>query len=112
MDIEDVIDGVTDDLSEIVVVASEDVRRFIAEQGGELYLWVSRHGFGRFQIALLEASTDRPRDDELEWRRLPAQLFDLQFDARRRHWPRTLVLELDGHGRKVCAYWNGQAWVG
>ncbi len=112
MDVEDVIDGVTDDLSEIVVVASEDVRRFIAEQGGELYLWVSRHGFGRFQIALLEASTDRPGNEELEWCRVPAQLFALLLDARRRHWPRTLVLELDAHRRKVSAYWNGQGWVG
>jgi hypothetical protein len=112
MDIQDVIDGVTDDLSEITVVASEDVRRFIAEQSGELYLWVSRHGVGRCQIALLEASTERPGKDDLEWRCLPAHLFYLQLEANRRYWPRTLVLEFDRRGTKVCAYWNGQAWVG
>jgi hypothetical protein len=113
MDIEDVIDGVTDDLGEITVVAAEDVRRLIAEQGGDLYLWVSRHGgLGRCQIALLEASTERPPNKRLTFRRLPAQHFDLQLEADRRFWPRTLVIEFSGHGGKVCAYWNGQGWVG
>jgi len=113
MDIDDCIDGVTDDPGEMTVVASEDVRRFIAEQGGDLYLWVSLHGpAGRCRIALLEASTLRPPDDQLSFRRLPAQHFDLQLEADRRFWPRTLVLEFSGRGDGVCAYWNGQGWVG
>jgi hypothetical protein len=112
IDIQDVIDGVTEDLGEIIVVASEDVRRFISEQGGDLFLWVSLHGWGRSRIALLEASTERPRDAQLTFRRRPAQLFNLQLEEHRRFWPRTLVLELDAHRRRVCAYWNGQAWVG
>jgi hypothetical protein len=112
MDTEDLIDGVTDDLREITVVAAEDVRRFIAERGGDLYLWVSHHGWGRFQVALLEASTERPSNEQLTFRRLRAQLFDLQLEAGRRFWPRTLVLELDTRRRRVYAYWNGQAWVG
>ena len=111
MDIEDVIDGVTEEVERIVVLASEDVRRFIAEHGGELYLWVSHHGRGRCRVSLLESSLDRPGDDEDAWRRVPAQFFDLQLEAERRFWPRTLVLEFDPRGRGVCAYWNGQAWV-
>ena len=112
MDTEDLIDGVTDDLRSITVVASEEVRLFIAERGGELYLWVSQHGWGRSRIALLEASTERPRDARLTFRCQPAHLFDLQFEEHRRFWPRTLVLELDVRHRRVCAYWNGLAWVG
>jgi hypothetical protein len=113
MDIEDVIDGVTDDSREMTVVASEDVRRFIAEQGGDLYLWVSLHGgLGRYRIALLEASTERPQDEHLAFRRLPAQWFDLQLEANRCFWPRTLVLEFSATRDRVCAYWNGQGWVG
>jgi hypothetical protein len=113
MDIEDLIDGVTDDPRQITVVAAEDVRRFIAEQGGDLYLWVSHHGgCGRCRISLLEASTQRPPDERLGFERQAAQWFDLQLEEGRRLWPRTLVLEFGRRRDKVYAYWNGQGWVG
>ena len=51
-------DDLTDDVTSITIVASDEVRRFIAERGGELYVWVSQHGWGRCGLALLEAVDD------------------------------------------------------
>lgn len=103
---------ITDELAAIDVVAAPDVRRFIAQRGGDLYVWVSVHGWGFFRTALLEATTERPRRPGLLFRRRRARGFDLLLEAGRRWWPKTLELELCGHGKRVCAYWNGQGWVG
>jgi hypothetical protein len=105
--------GCTDDLDRVEVVASDDVRRFIADGGGELYVWVSRHGgCCRGALSLMEAETQRPERPLLAFRRVSVAGFDLYLDAARRYWPLQLELELTGRGRRVSAYWNGQAWVG
>ena len=104
-------DDLTDDVTSITVVASEEVRRFIAERGGALYVWVSQHGFGRCGLALLEAETTRARTRGLYFCRVRERGFDLLLDVERRLWPKTLVLELSKRGTKVRAYWNGLAWV-
>lgn len=102
----------TDELAAIDIVAAPDVRRFIAKRGGDLYVWVSIHGWGFFGTALLEAATERPQKQGLFFRRLRVKGFDLQLEADRTWWPKTLELSLCGRGKRVCAYWNGQGWVG
>ena len=104
-------DDLTDDVTSITIVASDEVRHFIAERGGELYVWVSHHGFGRCGLALLEAETRQTRTRGLYFCRVRERGFDLLLDFERRLWPRTLVLELSRRGTKVRAYWNGLAWV-
>jgi hypothetical protein len=105
------LDDLTDDVTAIDVVASEDAWRFIAARGGDLYVWVSQHGYGRCGLALLEARTDQPRTRGRYFCRVHASGFDVLLDADRRFWPRTLELEMNRSGRKVRAYWNGLAWV-
>jgi len=102
----------TDDPREMQVVAADDVRHTIGERGGRLYLWVTRHGCCFGGISLLEADTERPRDESLYFRRVRVDGLELYLDSARRLWPQKLVLEVRGHGRRVSAYWNDQAWVG
>ena len=103
---------VTDDPARMKVVATPDVRRFIATRGGDLYVWISVHGWGFFRTVLMEAATEPPAKPGLFFRRRRVRGFNLQLEADRRWWPKTLELDICGRGKKVCAYWNGQAWVG
>ncbi len=106
------IDSVTDDVDEITVESSDEVRRFVEARGGELYVWLSHHGWRACGLTLVEAATDAPGGDR-HFRRLRSRAlgFDLYLEAGRRLWPRQLVLDLARGGRKVRAYWNGTAWV-
>ena len=101
-----------DDPRDMRVVASGDVRDAIVEHGGRLYLWVSRHGCCFGGVKLLEARAERPPDETRQFRRVPADGFELYLDAAMRVWPEEVVLEVHGRGRRVSAYWNDQAWVG
>ncbi len=107
---EQIVEGITEDPDEIVVLVSDGARRFIAEHGGELYVWVSVHGL-IFPMLLLEASTERPQAQRLFFRRRRVKGLDLMLQADRRIWPLTLDIDLCSHGKKVCAYWNGLAFV-
>ena len=77
------LNEVTDDVTSITVVAGDEVRRFVAERGGELYVWVSHHGCGRCGLALLEAETTRPRTRGLHFCRVRERGFDLLLDVER-----------------------------
>lgn len=94
------------------VIAPDEVREAILRRGGELYVWVAVHGRGCFCTALLEAEMSPPSRLGLSFRRVRQDGFYLYVEADRRHWPKTLELALSGRGRKVRAFWNGQAWVG
>lgn len=99
---------VTDVVTDIDVVAPDEVGEFIAARGGNLYVWVSVHHGWRQETALLEAETAKPSSD-LYFRRLRAAGFDLWLEAERRVWPKTLELAL--RGRRVRAFWNGLGWI-
>jgi hypothetical protein len=104
------IDSVTDDVHEMSVVAGEDVERFVSDSGGELYVWLTHHGFRRCGVTIVEAETTHPGHDK-HFRRVSGHglRFDLYVEAGHRVWPRRL--ELETRGRKVRAYWNGLALV-
>ncbi len=106
----DIVEGITVDPGDIRVLVSDGARRFIAEHGGELYVWVTIHGV-LFPVQILESATGRPRAQGLFFRRRHVEGFDLMLQADRRIWPLTLDIDLCAHGTKVCAYWNGLAWV-
>ena len=106
----DAREDLVDDVTQIDVVAGDDVRRFVAQHGGSLHAWVSQHGWGRYGVALTEAETRPPSTSGMFFRRRRERGFDLQLEASRRLCPRKLVLELRRHGSKVRAYWNGLAW--
>ena len=93
------------------MVAAPDVRRFIAKHGGDLYVWVSIHGWGFFRTALLEAATERPQKQGLFFRRLRVRGFDLQLEADRHWWPKTLELELCGHGKRMLRLLERPGWL-
>jgi hypothetical protein len=103
---------ITDNPARMKVVTTPEVRRFIATRGGDLYVWISVHGWGFFRTVLMEAATEPPAKPGLFFRRRRVRGFNLQLEADRRWWPKTLELDICGRGKKVCAYWNGQAWVG
>jgi hypothetical protein len=99
----------TDVPTDVEIVAPDDVREFVSARGGRLYVWISVHQGFRCALALLEASTTRPRGGDLYFRRVLAPGFDLYLEARQRLWPRTM--EFAVHRRRVRAYWNGLAWI-
>ena len=111
------IDSTTDDVHEMAVKTDDGVRRLVAERGGELYVWLTHHGWAMCGVTILEAETQHPGLDrhgrERQFRRVRSHGigFDLYVEAGKRLWPRTLELVLDHRGRKVRAYWNGLALV-
>lgn len=106
------IDSITDDADLMTVESSDDVRRFVGEHGGELYIWLTHHGWRFWGVTILEAETDPPGHGRC-FRRIRSHGlgFDLYWEAGGHVWPRRLVLELSGRRPKVRAYWNGVAYV-
>ena len=95
----------------IRIVAADDVRRFVRERGGRLYVWTVAHRGPRSVITLLETATTCPQGPTLGFVRFSAGDFDLYLDAGGRDWPDELVLELGWRRRLVRAYWNNRAYL-
>lgn len=104
------ITEVTDVATDVEIVAPEDVRDFVAEHGGRLYVWISVHPGFRFTLSLLDTALEHPTTGDLYFRRIPADGFDLYLEARQRIWPKRMEFALRRH-RRVEAYWNGLAWI-
>jgi hypothetical protein len=101
---------VTDVLTDVEIVAPDEVREFVASRGGRLYVWISVHHGSRCTLCLLETALEHPRKGGLYFRRVRAQGFDLYLEATQRIWPRRMEFELRRR-RRVDAYWNGLAWI-
>jgi len=106
------IDSVTEDVNEMQVVTGDGVARYVGEHGGELYVWLTHHGWLRCGLTIVEAETEHPGHGR-HFRRVRSNGlgFDLYVQAGKRLWPRQLELALESRGRKVRAYWNGVALV-
>ena len=102
------VHDVTDVATDVEIVASDEVRDFIASHGGRLYVWISVHRGVPCTLCLLETSLEHPRGD-LYFRRILAPGFDLYLEATQRIWPKTMEFAL--RRRRVVAYWNGLAWI-
>ena len=91
------------------IETTPEVRSFVRERGGLLFVRVKRY-FALRGMAMLEVSTEPP-PDALEWRRIETRGF-LLFVPRTMRLPGTMQLELRGRlRRRVDAFWNGCAYV-
>ena len=103
------VHGVADAVTDIEIVAPDEVGEFVAAHGGLLFVWVSTHPGMLFVPCMLEASLEPPRRRDLAFRRVKAPGFDLFLEGTRKTWPK--VLEFALRRRRVEAYWNGMAWI-
>jgi hypothetical protein len=93
------------------VLASGEVRAYVRERGGRLYVWTTDHRCCRGTLTLLDASTTPPERSRRRFERLDAGGFALYFAAGGRRHPDELVLELKGRRHSLRAYWNNCAYV-
>ena len=95
----------------LTVVAPDEVRAYLRERGGRLYVWTSAHWECQHRVATLEADTDRPPHGDAHFERVYAGDFDVFLDMGSRRRPEMLELALKGRRKKVTAYWNGEGAV-
>jgi hypothetical protein len=101
---------ITGVVTDVEVVAPPDVRDFVADHGGRLFVWISVHrSIGR-ALCLLETSLEPPAGRGSDFRRISTPGFDLYLEARQRFWPNRLEFVLRRR-RRVEAFWNGLAWI-
>jgi hypothetical protein len=91
------------------VVASEEARRYVAERGGRLYVWVSSSACCR-SVPRLNSATE-PKSDR-EFRRVAAEDFEVWAPLKLMRLPNELHVEVHRFPRRrVEAYWDGCAWI-
>jgi hypothetical protein len=91
------------------LVVSEPASKLIAEQGGRLYVWVTRNG-SCVGGTRLKASTSSPAGQE--FRRVEASAeFELFLPLTLTRLPGELHIEARRFPRRVESYWDGRAWV-
>lgn len=92
------------------VVASDEVRAYVAAHGGVLYVSALRHRCCSGALTTLDASTRAPADAS-GYRSFPAEGLPLLFRSGGTDEPDELVIEMKGIGRRrPVAYWNGCAF--
>ena len=91
------------------VIASDDVRSYVEENGGVLYVSAHRHQCCSGSMTVLDASTREPADQSA-YRRVDSGDFAVQYRIDSSE-PDELVVEMKGLRRKhPVAYWNGCAF--
>ncbi len=93
------------------IVASDEVRRFVRANGGDLYVWTRGHGCCSGRVTFLATDTRRPRDWSHEPEPIDAGGFRVHLRTGGRGLPGELVLELRRRRRTVDAFWDGCAFV-
>jgi hypothetical protein len=92
------------------VLATDDVRTYIGERGGLLFVWVKRRLPIRGALRLLHTSTEPPAD-ALDWQRVEVRGF-LVFLPPGLRPPKELHLAVKGLlTRRIEAFWEGCAYV-
>lgn len=92
------------------VETTPEVRSFIREHGGLLFVRARRFGSLVSGLTMLETTLEPPLD-ALEWRRIEAPGF-LLFVPRAMRLPRSLQLRVRGRfRRRVDALWEGCIYV-
>jgi len=90
------------------VNTSPDAEQLIEERGGALYVWAKRSRCCRGGITLLETASEEP---DRPFRQVSAGRVDIFLDAM---LPPPDQLDVEVHGirrKRICAYWNGCAYV-
>lgn len=92
------------------VLATAEVRSYIGDRGGMLFVWVKARAPIRGALRLLRTSTEPP-PDALEWQRVETKGF-LVFLPPGLRPPHELHLVVRGRlKRRVEAFWEGCAFV-
>ncbi len=92
------------------VVASDEVRSYVEENGGVLYVSAHRRQCCSGSITVLDASTREPADASA-YRTVDSGKFPVRYCTNGRTEPDELVVEMKGLLRKhPVAYWNGCAF--
>jgi hypothetical protein len=95
--------------TDVEVVAAADVRDFVADHGGRVFVWISVHPGFPASLCLLETALKPPMRD-VGFRRIGGPGFDVYLESTQRTWPKVLEFALKRR-RRVEAYWNGLAWI-
>ena len=91
------------------VVASEEARRYVAERGGRLYVWLSSSACCH-SVPRLDSSTE-PKSDR-DFRRVAAEDFEVWVPQKLMRLPSELHVEVHRFPRRrVEAYWDGCVWI-
>jgi hypothetical protein len=93
------------------ILASDEVRTFVREHGGRLYVWTSDHRCCTGRLTFLAAETTRPPGWKGRSEPVDAGGFELFLDAGVHGVPDELVLDLKGRKRRISAFWNGCAYI-
>jgi hypothetical protein len=101
----------TDDRIRMEIRISDDVRAFVRERGGRLFVWATAHRCCTGPLTLLDTDTEPPGRRQRQFRRIEADGFELYVDAGHRRLPERLTLEMGRWPRKVRAFWNDLAFV-
>ena len=104
-------ESVGNDGMPVRVDASEEVRAYLRERGGRLFVWTSAHWECQHRITTLEADTDRPPYEDAHFERVYSGDFEVFLDMGSWRRPDMLELALRGRRRKIAAYWNGERAV-
>ena len=92
------------------IEATPEVRSFVKERGGLLFVWARRFRSFPGGLTMLETTTEPP-SDALEWRRIEMRGF-LLFVPRELRLPDELQLQVRGRiRRRISALWNGCIYV-
>jgi hypothetical protein len=95
----------------VEIETSDDVRAFVRERGGRLFVWATAHRCCAGRLTLLDTGTAPPGGSRHQFQRVDAQGFELYLDGGARRLPERLTLELARWPRKVQAFWNDCAFV-
>jgi len=95
----------------IEIESSDDVRAFVRERGGRLFVWATAHRCCAGRLILLDVDTAPPDASRHRFQRIEADGFELYLDPGHRRPPERLTLELGRWPRKVRAFWNDVAFV-
>jgi hypothetical protein len=95
----------------VQVVASDELRAFVADRGGMLYVRTRTGRCCSGPLTVLDATTDTP-EDLVPYRRVEGEGLVVLLRSGGRPDPDELVLTVAGRRRPhPCAYWNGCALV-
>ena len=93
------------------VLASDEVRDYVREHGGRVYVWTTSHRCCSGRLTLLKADTARPPGWPERSEPLQVGGFEVFLEGGAHGSPVDLELELKGRKKRISAFWNGCAFV-
>jgi hypothetical protein len=96
---------------QVRLVASDDVRSFVAAHGGAVYVKARSQRCCTGSLTVLDVTTERP-SDLAGYERVEDPVIDVYLRVVQPRRPDELFIELKGRKRpKLAAFWDGCAYV-